>query len=54
MLNIPIVTAAGHGDAIPYSHPLNAGSAGPRGSGLGTKTFKRGGCHSSFRKSIRF
>ena len=25
---------------IPYSHPLNAGSAGPRGSGLGTKLLR--------------
>ena len=28
-LNIPIVTAAGHGDAIPFSHNLNAGQMGP-------------------------
>ena len=31
-LNIPIVTAAGHGDAIPFSHKLYAGQMGPRGN----------------------
>ena len=32
LLNIPIVTAAGHGDAIPFNHKLNAGQMGPRGN----------------------
>ena len=32
LLNIPIVTAAGHGDAIPFYHKLNAGQMGPRGN----------------------
>ena len=29
LLNIPMVTAAGHGDAIPFNHKLNAGQMGP-------------------------
>ena len=32
LLNIPIITAAGHGDAIPFNHKLNAGQMGPRGN----------------------
>jgi len=40
LLNAPCTTSPGHGDAIPYGHPLNAGSAGPRGSGLGTKLLR--------------
>ncbi len=31
-LNAPIITAPGHGDAIPFGHPLNAGQMGPRGN----------------------
>ncbi|MGI9463092.1 MAG: thiamine pyrophosphate-binding protein, partial [Aestuariivirgaceae bacterium] len=31
-LNAPVVTAPGHGDAIPFGHPLNAGQMGPRGN----------------------
>ncbi len=31
-LNCPIVTSPGHGDAIPFGHPLNAGQMGPRGN----------------------
>jgi len=31
-LNCPIVTSPGHGDAIPFAHPLNAGQMGPRGN----------------------
>lgn len=31
-LNAPVATAPGHGDAIPFDHPLNAGQAGPRGN----------------------
>ena len=41
LLNAPCTTSPGHGDAIPYSHPLNAGSAGPRGSGLGTELLRK-------------
>ncbi|GIS78107.1 MAG: hypothetical protein CM1200mP13_14660 [Candidatus Pelagibacterales bacterium] len=33
-MNVPIVTAAGHGDAIPFNHKLNAGQMGPRGNPL--------------------
>jgi len=32
LLNMPIVTAAGHGDAIPFNYKLNAGQMGPRGN----------------------
>ena len=31
-LNAPVVTSPGHGDAIPFGHPLNAGQMGPRGN----------------------
>ncbi len=31
-LNCPIVTSPGHGDAVPFGHPLNAGQMGPRGN----------------------
>ena len=31
-LNTPIIMAPGHGDAIPFGHPLNAGQMGPRGN----------------------
>ena len=31
-LNAPIITSPGHGDAVPFSHPLNAGQMGPRGN----------------------
>ena len=40
ILNAPCTTSPGHGDLIPYAHPLNAGSAGPRGSGVGTQLLK--------------
>ena len=39
-LNIPIVTAAGHGDAIPFNHKLNAGQMGPRGNQVASKLVK--------------
>ncbi len=39
-LNVPIVTAAGHGDAIPFNHKLNAGQMGPRGNSVATKLTK--------------
>jgi thiamine pyrophosphate-dependent acetolactate synthase large subunit-like protein len=39
-LNAPIVTAAGHGDAIPFSHKLNAGQMGPRGNPVASKLVK--------------
>ncbi len=39
-LNMPIVTAAGHGDAIPYNHKLHAGQMGPRGNPVATHLTK--------------
>ncbi|MEM7671539.1 MAG: thiamine pyrophosphate-binding protein, partial [Pseudomonadota bacterium] len=36
-LNAPIVTAPGHGDAIPADHPLNAGQMGPRGNPVASR-----------------
>jgi len=31
-LNAPVILAPGHGDALPFEHPLNAGQMGPRGN----------------------
>ncbi|MDC1279708.1 thiamine pyrophosphate-binding protein [Pelagibacteraceae bacterium] len=39
-LNIPIVTAAGHGDSIPFNCKLNAGQMGPRGNPVASKLVK--------------
>ena len=39
-LNIPMVTSAGHGDAIPFNHKLNAGQMGPRGKPVASKLVK--------------
>ena len=39
-LNTPIVTSPGHGDAIPFDHPLNAGKMGPRGNAVASKLVK--------------
>ena len=39
-INAPIVTAAGHGDAIPFNHKLNAGQMGPRGNPVASKLVK--------------
>ncbi len=41
LLNIPIVTAAGHGDAIPFNHKLNAGQMGPRGNPVASRLVKK-------------
>ncbi len=41
LLNIPIVTAAGHGDAIPFNYKLNAGQMGPRGNPVASKLVKK-------------
>ena len=43
-LNAPVVLAPGHGDAVPYGHPLNAGQMGPRGEYRGVPLDERGGC----------
>jgi thiamine pyrophosphate-dependent acetolactate synthase large subunit-like protein len=40
LLNVPMVTAAGHGDAIPFNHKLNAGQMGPRGNPVASKLAK--------------
>jgi len=40
LLNLPIVTSAGHGDAIPFNHKLNAGQMGPRGNPVASKLVK--------------
>ena len=39
-LNAPIVLAPGHGDAIPFDHPLNAGQMGPRGNLVASRLAK--------------
>ena len=40
LLNCPIVTSPGHGDAVPFAHPLNAGQMGPRGNPVASKLVK--------------
>ena len=39
-LNIPIVSAAGHGDVIPFNEKLYGGQMGPRGNSLAKKLLK--------------
>lgn len=39
-LGCPIVTSPGHGDAIPFGHPLNAGQMGPRGNVVASRLVK--------------
>lgn len=39
-MNTPIVLAPGHGDAVPYGHPLNAGQMGPRGNMVASRLMK--------------
>ena len=39
--NIPLVTSPGHGDAIPFGHPLNAGQMGPRGNLVASRLVKQ-------------
>lgn len=36
-LNAPMVTSPGHGDALPFGHPLNAGQMGPRGNAVASR-----------------
>ena len=36
-LNAPLITSPGHGDAIPFDHPLNAGQMGPRGNPVASR-----------------
>lgn len=40
VLDCPIVTSPGHGDAIPFGHPLNAGQMGPRGNAVASRLVK--------------
>ncbi len=40
VLNCPIVTSPGHGDAIAFDHPLNAGQMGPRGNPVASRLVK--------------
>lgn len=37
----PLVTSPGHGDAVPFGHPLNAGQMGPRGNQVASDLVKR-------------
>lgn len=39
-LGCPIVTSPGHGDAVPFGHPLNAGQMGPRGNPVASRLVK--------------
>lgn len=39
-LNCPIATSPGHGDAIPFDYPLNAGQMGPRGNPVASNLVK--------------
>jgi len=39
-LNCPVVTSPGHGDAIHFGHPLNAGQMGPRGNVVASRLVK--------------
>ncbi len=36
-LDAPIAMSPGHGDAIPFGHPLNAGQMGPRGNPVASR-----------------
>jgi len=40
LINAPIVTSAGHGDAVPFNHKLNAGQMGPRGNLVASRLVK--------------
>ena len=40
ILNIPIVSSAGHGDVIPFGENLYAGQMGPRGNPVASKLAK--------------
>ncbi|MGI9353529.1 MAG: thiamine pyrophosphate-binding protein [Rhizobiaceae bacterium] len=39
-LNVPVVSSPGHGDAVPFGHPLNAGQTGPRGNVVASRLMK--------------
>ena len=40
ILNIPIVSSAGHGDALPFDESLYAGQMGPRGNSVASELVK--------------
>ena len=40
LINAPCCTSAGHGDALPFEHPLNAGQMGPRGNVVASRLVK--------------
>ena len=40
IMSTPIVTSAGHGDAIPFDYELNAGQMGPRGNPVASRLVK--------------
>ncbi len=40
ILDTPVVTSAGHGDAIPFDYSLNAGQMGPRGNPVASRLVK--------------
>ena len=40
LINAPCCTSAGHGDALPFEHPLNAGQMGPRGNAVASRLVK--------------
>ena len=40
LINSPVVTTAGHGDAIPFDYKLNAGQMGPRGNPVASRLVK--------------
>ncbi len=39
-LSAPVCTSPGHGDAIPFGHPLNAGQTGPRGNPVASRLMR--------------
>lgn len=41
LLNAPVATSPGHGDAIPCTHPLYAGQVGPRGNPVASDLAKQ-------------
>ena len=40
LIKAPCCTSAGHGDALPFEHPLNAGQMGPRGNVVASRLVK--------------
>ena len=40
LINAPCCTSPGHGDALPFEHPLNAGQMGPRGNVVASRLVK--------------